>query len=202
MVKISELLFPLLAEFGLSEEYNRRRAQHRVERQQDEAGTDDGHQDIRADVGVHSDDAGIDRHEKRALGEGERAGHLLAPEASSNQHHAEGKENDAEGQEVHLGRLEFRPDGAEAIRKEVLPANRTLGVLLDENGQLSRRSARAVGAIPQVSDRRFALGGEVIPGLIGLEGGEVGSEVHAPSKPCGCREVNTFRLSRLGLLRK
>lgn len=114
--------------------------------------------------------------------------HDSASKAASNQHHAEGKENETEGQEVHgSGRLEFRPDGAEPIRKEVLPANRTLGVLLYENGQLSRRSARPVGAIPQVSDRRFALGGEVIPGLIGLEGGEVGSEVHAPSKPCGCR---------------
>ena len=188
MKNVYELLIPALAEFGLSEEYNRRRAQHRVERQQDEAGTDDREQDISAHVSRNGEPSRVDERQEGKLCGSERAGHLLAPEASSNQHHAEGKENDAEGQEVHgSGRLEFRPDGAEPIRKEVLPANRTLGVLLYENGQLSRRSARPVGAIPQVADRRFALGGEVIPGLIGLEGGEVGSEVHAPSKPCGCR---------------
>ena len=122
MKNVYELLFPALAEFGLSEEYNRRRAQHRVERQQDEAGTDDREQDISADVGTHSNHAGIDRNEKRTLGEGERAGHLLAPEAKSHQHHAEGKENETEGQEVHGGLSGFGRSRGQQLGWNTLPA--------------------------------------------------------------------------------
>lgn len=159
MKHIYELVLPALAEFGISESFT-----SAEDRNQQTASKDDRLGDeLSSEPEVNVERDGV-AHDEKAKGDDEVGG---AAHGS--------------------GCLEFRPDGAEPIREEVLPTNRTLGVLLDENGQLSRRSARAVGAIPQVSDRRFAFGSEVIPGLVGLEGGEVGSEVHAPSKPCGCR---------------